>query len=80
MWSWSANVQPSPESAGVSLRNKLFIVSIADQPVHSDDTMLTAVILPSRSRSSSGAKPSPPITFTWFALAPRAGTTPSVVM
>src|SRR5215468_65216 len=64
----SASVQPMPESAGCWPRNRLLRVSMADQPTHSDEMTLTAVTpFLARIRSSSGAKPSPPMTYRLLA-------------
>ena len=79
LWSLSAMTQPMPLSAGALPRNTLLSVSAEAQPVHVDEMMFTAVTLPWRMRSSSGAKPSPPITCSVPALAPSDGAMPSCV-
>src|SRR5437868_13692301 len=55
----STSCQPKPLKAGFSLRNRVFIVSMAAQPVQSDGEIMTA-FTPAwlRIRSSSGWKPS----------------------
>src|SRR5689334_1050756 len=65
----SASVQPIPESAGGVPLNRLTSVSTADQPTQSEAMTLTAETpFLARIRSSSGAKPSPPMTYRLLAL------------
>src|SRR3954467_14230449 len=66
----STSCQPSPLNAGFSLRKRLFIVSIAAQPVQSDGEIMTALTpawlrirskpAGDRSRAATHAPPPPP--------------------